>query len=142
MRTEAQRKMAASRYQNDRLNPTFLEKRAAYKKEWNRSHRYGNWPSIKASAKRYYQKNKAKINESTCRRYQHTKNKIKEYLSVHPCVDCGFTDVRCLDFDHVRGEKLFTIGKSFTFKWERILSEIGKCEVRCANCHRIRHYGD
>lgn len=62
---------------------------------------------------------------------------ILEYLKVHPCVDCGNIDVRVLEFDHVRGEKLFNISESFWRKQEKIANEIAKCEVRCANCHRI-----
>src|SRR5436190_7769531 len=64
---------------------------------------------------------------------------LVEYLSNHPCVDCGETDIVVLEFDHV-GEKLANIstlangGRS----WKRILAEIDKCEVRCANCHRLK----
>jgi hypothetical protein len=54
------------------------------------------------------------------------------------CVDCGFLDVRALDFDHVRGRKSFTISDGNAVGVERLLAEIAKCEVRCANCHRIR----
>jgi hypothetical protein len=55
------------------------------------------------------------------------------------CVDCGFSDIRALDFDHVRGEKvagiatLVKLGRSA----EVIADEIAKCEVRCRNCHAI-----
>jgi Zn finger protein HypA/HybF involved in hydrogenase expression len=64
-----------------------------------------------------------------------------EYLKQHPCVDCGNSDVRVLDFDH-RGDKSFGIGAAISgghLSWAKILIEIAKCEVRCANCHRIRH---
>jgi hypothetical protein len=59
------------------------------------------------------------------------------YLSQHPCVDCGEADIVVLEFDH-RADKVADIS---TFAnsgrtWERILSEIRKCDVRCANCHR------
>ena len=52
------------------------------------------------------------------------------------CVDCGIKDVRVLDFDHVRGHKLANIGALRNIA--RLEAEAAKCEVRCANCHRIR----
>ena len=64
-----------------------------------------------------------------------------QYLKTHPCVDCKNPDPRVLDFDHQR-DKSFNIGKAISsghVSWEVILKEIEKCEVRCANCHRIRH---
>jgi hypothetical protein len=65
---------------------------------------------------------------------------IDEYKVTAGCVDCGYRDNPvALDFDHVRGEKLFSIGQRFhVMSDEKILDEIAKCEVRCANCHRIK----
>lgn len=61
-----------------------------------------------------------------------------DYLSTHPCIDCGETDPVVLEFDHVRGDKVdaisMMIGRGFPL--ERIKQEIEKCEVRCSNCHR------
>jgi hypothetical protein len=63
---------------------------------------------------------------------------LVEYLRSHPCVDCGETDVVVLTFDH-HYAKRFNIGASMRrLKWETILKEIGKCCVRCANCHMRR----
>jgi hypothetical protein len=61
-------------------------------------------------------------------------------MSLAICVDCGESDVRLLEFDHVRGIKesdistLVPVGMA----WQRIVREIAKCEVKCANCHRRR----
>lgn len=65
---------------------------------------------------------------------------MRVYLSTHPCVDCGVTDIRLLEFDHVRGHKTAHISRLLTQgrNWFTIESEIAKCEVRCANCHRIK----
>lgn len=57
-----------------------------------------------------------------------------------PCHDCGnrFPE-ECMDFDHVRGEKLFTVGSCVRWKPDDVLqAEIDKCDVVCSNCHRIR----
>lgn len=54
------------------------------------------------------------------------------------CVDCGLADIRCLEFDHSRGEKLFTIGAMRKRGLTAIRNELAKCDVRCANCHRIK----
>jgi hypothetical protein len=65
----------------------------------------------------------------------------RRYLLRHPCVDCGEVDTRVLEFDHVRGRKSAAISflVRIGYPWQRIVKEIAKCEVRCANCHRLRH---
>jgi hypothetical protein len=46
-----------------------------------------------------------------------------------------------MDFDHVRGEKLFGIGPGVASHGLKALAtEIAKCDLVCANCHRRRHY--
>jgi len=63
------------------------------------------------------------------------------YLMDHPCVDCGEGRIPCLVFDHVRGEKIMGIAGMVSNGTvvRTIQMEVDKCEVRCANCHRIRH---
>lgn len=64
---------------------------------------------------------------------------IWEYLSSHPCVDCGIADPRVLEFDHVRGEKSYDVSAMVrrSMGVATIEAEVEKCDVRCANCHRI-----
>lgn len=55
------------------------------------------------------------------------------------CADCGYdTDPAALDFDHVRGVKSDHVSKLRHMGWQRLFDEIDKCEVVCANCHRVR----
>ena len=64
---------------------------------------------------------------------------IANYLKSHPCVDCGEKDILVLEFDHKnRTEKRYNISKMLMWKLplEKLVEEIDKCEVRCANCHR------
>ena len=63
---------------------------------------------------------------------------ILEYLSAHPCIDCGESDSLVLEFDH-RGNKLRAVSHlAREVSIDKIKLEIEKCEVRCANCHRRR----
>lgn len=64
---------------------------------------------------------------------------IYDYLAINPCVDCGEDDPIVLEFDHQRDKK-FIIADAMrgSYSIERIKSEIEKCEVVCANCHRRR----
>jgi hypothetical protein len=67
------------------------------------------------------------------------KRRIGEHLLANHCVDCGESDVRVLDFDHLVGsDKRADIAAMVNAggRWSDIELEIAKCAVRCANCHR------
>ena len=56
------------------------------------------------------------------------------------CMDCGYNKhPAALHFDHRPGEiKLFNIGCQINGSWERLKTEILKCDVVCATCHAVR----
>jgi hypothetical protein len=66
--------------------------------------------------------------------------KIRGYLRAHPCIDCGETNIVVLDFDHrdPKTKAHNVVVLSMNKPWTRVLAEIVKCDVRCANCHRRR----
>ena len=63
--------------------------------------------------------------------------RILTILKQTGCVDCGETDPIVLDFDHQR-DKVASVSRLLRdhSSWEKIQTEIAKCEVRCSNCHR------
>lgn len=65
---------------------------------------------------------------------------LSEVKVTAGCIDCGFNaHPEALDFDHRPGEiKCFIITLGYNKSRERVLAEMAKCDVRCANCHRIR----
>lgn len=67
---------------------------------------------------------------------------LKKHLK---CERCGFSHPAVLDFHHKNPmEKDMDVSKAVGKNWkeERFLAEIAKCEVLCANCHRIHHYDE
>lgn len=69
------------------------------------------------------------------RRNKHRLDAIK--LLGNKCIECGNSDNRVLEFDHLR-DKETNLSKLFGKKWERVLVELEKCELVCSNCHAIR----
>lgn len=68
---------------------------------------------------------------------------LAEYKVSVGCVDCGYKENPvALQFDHVRGEKTRNLSQMGAKSLERIITEIDKCEVRCANCHSIKTYNE
>ncbi len=113
----------------------------------NRSKKDGIGSSCKV-CKRIYDNNYYKENpkyRKDVRKHKEAKvlilkDHVYNYLLKHPCIDCGNTDVRVLEFDHVK-PKLEGVAFIVSNGWsiESLKEEIDKCEVRCANCHKIRH---
>lgn len=56
------------------------------------------------------------------------------------CEECGIDDIRVLEFDHTDPkQKEFSISQSVSLNhnWDKVLTEISKCRILCANCHKI-----
>ena len=69
---------------------------------------------------------------------------IRAYKTINnKCVDCQQTyPYYVLDFDPVRGKKLVAVSKMATKSYSQGLleAEIAKCDIVCANCHRVRTF--
>lgn len=87
---------------------------------------------------RYREDHIRRVNDRGKRLTGENQEKLLAYLIEHPCVDCGESDPVVLEFDHVQGNKKTEVGRMVydSYLWAAVLSEIEKCEVRCANCHR------
>ena len=96
---------------------------------------------------RHYEANKDKIKararEHTATMRRRVRSWLLDYLKVHHCVDCGESNPVVLEFDnHHTSDKHFNIGEANSrgMSLKRVIAEVAKCEVRCANCHRRKTY--
>jgi transcription elongation factor Elf1 len=94
-------------------------------------------------AREWYVANKQQHIANTARRKARVRDelrgKLAEYLREHPCADCGESDIRCLEFDHVdptTKREAISVMVLEVWPWAQVEAEIKKCVVRCANCHR------
>lgn len=74
-------------------------------------------------------------------KFAHIRLHIEKVKSV-PCTDCGLRfPTFVMDFDHIV-KKSFNIAdyQRMNKSLDDVKSEIEKCEVVCANCHRIRTF--
>ncbi len=109
----------------DGLNPRCGDCLRAY----HRSH-------YKGSPKR---KNQIRTNSKKWEDVQ--KQALEAFMEGKSCTDCGNDDRRVFEFDHISDDKEFSISdgmKKRKLSFKTILTEIAKCEIVCANCHRIR----
>lgn len=92
--------------------------------------------------KQYYDSNPDKEKD----RIKDRKSKIRSWYQTLKrtlsCEVCGEDAPECIDFHHEE-EKDFTIADALNkgYSIQRILDEMSKCKVLCANCHRKLHAG-
>lgn len=92
----------------------------------------------------HYMNNKEKYIEKARVSKRKTINWFREYKCTLKCEYCSENHPACLDFHHIDSfDKLFTIGECIAkVSKKRLLDEISKCRVLCANCHRKLHYNE
>jgi hypothetical protein len=76
------------------------------------------------------------------RRKRHNRELIQKLKVERGCADCGYNKhPAALDFDHLpENSKLDRVSAMTMASLEKLLAELVKCEVVCANCHRVRTY--
>lgn len=95
-------------------------------------------------SKSYYRENTSHHRDVITKRKKENRsinqNKLLDILKSSSCKDCGNSDVRVLEFDHISDDKYRNVADLLGqgYGWEVIQKEINKCEIVCANCHRIR----
>lgn len=71
-----------------------------------------------------------------------TRDTVRDIKLKRGCADCGYNaHWAALDFDHLPGAaKVMDVAEMIRVSrpLAAILAEIEKCEVVCANCHRVR----
>lgn len=71
--------------------------------------------------------------------------RYKEGLSCEKCGLSGKDNVWALEFNHrdpMQKSASISFMVSGGYSWERIMEEINKCSILCANCHRQEHYSE
>lgn len=96
--------------------------------------------ALLAYQREYRQRNKERIYKRDKLKRQERLSKAIELLGGK-CSRCLQSyDAVCYDFHHTDpAQKDFTIGENMLVGEERFFTEVSKCVLLCANCHRITH---
>lgn len=92
----------------------------------------------------WYQKNKEEVCRQKSIRIRKVRDWFVEYKSHLSCEQCGVSHPAVFDFHHKDAkEKEYPVSElisRYGGNKQRVLDEIDKCRVLCANCHRILHW--
>ena len=95
----------------------------------------------------YYKNNKSRYIAKNRRNKNRQRQRLRTIMweaKGRPCQDCGRSfHPWVMEFDHRDGTTKEAAVANLVSKGctdSRLLAEIGKCDVVCANCHRLRTY--
>ena len=91
--------------------------------------------------KKWCKENPEKIRASVKKRQERNRQYAQNYKLSKGCSICGYNKcASALDFHH-KGDKEFSIAHMVNSNWslKKIIEEIDKCVILCANCHRELH---
>jgi len=145
---ERQRELERQRYQakkeqKDAQHRQYVQENRERVNALRRKSYQNNKEKEKVRMHKQYQDNPAYFNDRNVMKRQELREFLQQQKQGRACIRCGNSDCRVLDFHHLdKDEKDGGLGQAVARNWskERILREIAKCEVLCANCHRILHW--
>lgn len=116
----------------------------------SRQYYYKNLEDRKIYHKKHLQKlykndqTRLRLNEISANSRKKKIQKYREFMKKQKCNKCDFNDYRALQWHHKDpSTKSFTISSQAGHtSWDKLMSEINKCECLCANCHFILHHPD
>lgn len=105
---------------------------------------YKDPQKAKEAKARIYREKNGRAKAVAHNRKERAKRKliVDEYKLKHGCARCGYKQYAPAIDAHHTGEKNFCIadGVKECKSIEAILAELEKCELVCANCHRVEHH--
>lgn len=129
-------------------------------KHYERTERYRkkNMEKSNAASKKYYHANKEKClarhkewveqNKEYVLTKQREKKRERKFQAISylggVCAACnGDFHPAIYEFHHLDpSTKDRDPSKMLQLSWKRVQAELDKCELLCANCHRLKHHGD
>lgn len=90
--------------------------------------------------KEYYKENPVAYKERAAKIEKEARDLMHDLKDNKPCVDCNrLFPFYVLDYHHKDSSKKTTeVGNLTCYGKARVLEEIQKCDLLCANCHRLR----
>lgn len=94
------------------------------------------------ASRAHYEANRQQVKDAARLSYERKKAWVAALKEASPCVDCGVSyPARVMHYHHVdpstKAHGISHLARNAGRR--RILDEIAKCVLLCANCHALRH---
>lgn len=122
------------------------DKKKEYDKNYyqeNKKQRKKYYKNHKVKIAKYQHKNKDKISIQDHKRYLERRIWFNNYKNTLKCYTCEENHRACIEFHHRDpSKKKYNIAEMVIWgiSKEKILKEIKKCDILCANCHKKLHH--
>ncbi len=112
------------------------------RREYNRAYYQANREKLLAANKAWREQNPEKVSLSGQEKKIDALRALRALKEMTPCSDCGRHYAHyVMDFDHrPETEKKFLVSQFRAHNLAALIEEVDKCDIVCANCHRIRTF--
>ena len=126
------------KYREKNLGYKFRERQR--RKEYYSENQLAEQKKAREYMRQWYRDHKEEASVKGREKYRKKRVEWDAFVATQKCLHCGMKDPVCLDFHHRDPEtKDYPVSQMLTYGWKRIMEEVDKCIVLCANCHRKEH---